>query len=704
MPEPVAYLRAGRCGVITVDHPPVNALGQAVRQGLLRALAEGLADAGAEILVVVAAGKTFMAGADIREFGQPVAAPSLPEVVAAFDCSPKPVVAGLHGTALGGGLEVALACHFRIALRSTRMGLPEVKLGLIPGAGGTQRLPRLVGAAQALAMICEGEPISAANALAMGLIDAIDDGTSAEDAALRFAAKILDETWPVLPVSQRQDRIQATDMSVFSDWRQRVAQRAPGLFSPARCVDAVEAAVTLPFAQGVARERTLFLECMASPQRSGLIHAFLAQRASARIPGLPSLSASASWQTGRTVGIIGAGTMGTGIAMCFADAGIPVILVESDNAALDRGVATMARSWQSAVAKGRLTEADMQARQALVRPSPDFVDLGAADLVVEAVYEDLEVKKQVFSKLNNICRPGAILTTNTSTLDINAIAAATSRPQDVAGMHFFSPAHVMRLVEIVRGEKTSDTVLITLMDLSKRIGKIGVSVGVCYGFVGNRMLHQRMREATALVLAGASPADIDRVLTTFGFPMGPFVTGDLAGLDIGWRAREARRAGGDMDAPARTWLDLLVEMGRHGQKTGAGVYRYQAGDRTPRPDSAVDDVIARERARLGIVPRQVSDQEILERCLYVMINEGARILEEGIASRASDIDVIWVHGYGFPAFRGGPMFWADQLGLDHVLSSVRQIYQATGERYWHPAPRLERLASDGGTFGGLLAA
>ena len=694
--NPVQYARQGRVGVITVDYPPVNAVGHGVRSGLVAALEAGLADVEAAALLLVCAGRTFMAGADIREFGKPSAPPTLPEVVARLDASTKPVIAAIHGTALGGGLEVALACHLRVALKSAKLGLPEVKLGLLPGAGGTQRLPRLVGAAKALDMILSGEPVNAEEALAIGLVDAVEDDVSPLAAGLRAADRLLAEGGIPQPVSARTDRIAGTDPALFAAKRAELAKRQPQLFSPHRIVDAVEAAVILPFAEGTARERELFLACMDSPQRAGLIHSFFAEREVAKVPGLP---AGTPTRDIRKVGVIGAGTMGGGIAMCFANAGIPVVLVDSAQEALDRGIAAIRRNYESTARKGRLTAAQVEERMGLIRPTLSYGDLADADLVVEAAFESMEVKRTIFRTLDETCKPGAILATNTSTLDVDAIAAATGRPQDVLGMHFFSPANVMRLLEVVRGTRTSDTVLATVMVLARRIGKVGVAVGVCYGFVGNRILHQRGRESMALVEEGASPEQVDRVLTEFGFPLGHFSMTDLAGIDVGWRIREERRKAGDPEAQAPNWLDVLAERGRYGQKTSAGVYRYEPGSRTPIPDPEVAAVIEEDRRQRGSAPRIVSDEEVRERCLYVMVNEAAKILEEGIAARPVDIDVIWLHGYGFPSWRGGLLFWADREGLGKIAASVQRYHRDIGGPQWRPSALLLQRAANGQPIG-----
>ncbi|CAO3432357.1 3-hydroxyacyl-CoA dehydrogenase NAD-binding domain-containing protein [Azospirillum endophyticum] len=695
-PDPVRYVREGRVGVITVDCPPVNAVGHGVRSGLITALDAGLADEEADALLLVCAGRTFMAGADIREFGKPSAPPTLPEVAARFDAATKPVIAVIHGTALGGGLEVALACHARVALRSARLGLPEVKLGLLPGAGGTQRLPRLVGPAKALDMILGGDPIGAEEALALGLVDAVEDDASPLEAGLRAAERLLAGGQVPQPVSARTDRIAGAGPALFAAKRAELAKRQPHLFSPHRIVDAVEAAATLPFAEGMARERELFLACMESPQRAGLIHAFFAERQVAKIPGLP---ADTPTRDIRRVGVAGAGTMGGGIAMSFANAGIPAVLVDSTQDGLDRGVATIRRNYEASARKGRLTATQVEERMALIRPTLSYADLAGADLVVEAAFESMEVKQSIFRRLAGICRPGTILATNTSTLDVDLIAAAIGRPQDVLGMHFFSPANVMRLVEVVRGAKTSDIVLASVMALARRIGKVGVTVGVCHGFVGNRILHQRGLEAMALVEEGASPEQVDRVLTGFGFPLGHFSMTDLAGIDVRWRIREERRKAGDPEAQAPDWLDILAEQGRYGQKTSAGVYRYEPDGRSPIPDPEVATLIEEDRRRRGITPRTIDDEEIRERCLYVMVNEAAKILEEGIAARAVDIDAIWLHGYGFPSWRGGLLFWAGQEGLGRIASAVQRYHRDIGGPQWNPSALLLQCAAENRPIG-----
>lgn len=697
MSEVVTYSREGAIGVITVNYPPVNALGHAVRSGLLAAVEQGQADGEAQVLLLVCEGRTFMAGADIREFGKPMQEPGLPQVIDAFENCRKPVVAAIHGTALGGGLETALGCHYRIALTSAKVGLPEVKLGLLPGAGGTQRLPRLTGAQKALEMITTGDFVAAPQALELGIVDALDDGKDAKAAGLAFAQSIADEGKPVRRVRDLTDKVEADKGSaIFDQFRAGLQKKARGLFSPFKCVDAVEAAFNLPFDDGMTRERELFMECMESPQRAGLIHAFFSEREVSKVPGL---AADTPVRDVKSVGIIGAGTMGGGIAMNFANVGIPVTIVEVQQEALDRGLAIIRRNYENSAKKGRITQAQVEERMALIKTSLSYDDFKDVDLVIEAVFENMAIKKEIFAKLDEVCKPGAILASNTSTLDIDEIASATKRPEDVVGMHFFSPANVMKLLENVRGSKTSDEVKATVMAVAKTIKKVGVLVGNCHGFVGNRMLHKRGAEAMALVNEGATPQQVDKVLTDLGYPMGQFAMSDLAGIDVGYRIREERRkAGEDVEA---SWMDKLAEQGRLGQKTQAGVYKYEDGSRAPVVDPAVDQIIADFRTEQGITPREISDQEILERCMYVMINEGAKILEEGIADRALDIDVVWIYGYGFPAYRGGPMFWADQVGLDTILSAVKKYHDSIGGEQWQPSALLEKLVNEGKAFGDL---
>jgi len=686
--ELVALDRRGRIAVLTVNNPPVNALSHGVRQGLKDGLRQAIGDGQAQAIVIVCAGRTFIAGADITEFGKPPRDPSLHEVLATIESSPKPVVAAVHGTALGGGLEVTLACHYRVGVPAARFGLPEVKLGILPGAGGTQRLPRVVGVEKALQMIVSGDPIGAAEALQHGLIDEIVDGDLTA-AGVAFAEKVVSERRPLRKISELAEKVAAARArpEIFAEFRRSVARQTRGFRAPERCIQAVEAAVTLPFAKGLERERELFRELLDSPESRAQRYFFFAEREAAKIPDVP---ADTPTRDIRKAAVIGAGTMGGGITMNFASAGIPVTVVEVNRDALDRGLAIIRKNYEATAAKGRLTSADVEKRMGLISPTTDFGAVADADIVIEAVFEEMPIKKEVFAKLDAICKPDAVLATNTSTLDVNEIAAATRRPESVVGTHFFSPANVMRLLENVRGAKSSKTTIATVMAVGRRIGKVPVLVGVCHGFVGNRMLHQRGKESERLILEGALPQQVDRVLYDFGFPMGPFAMSDLAGLDVGWRIRKGR---GEKALVA----DRLCELERFGQKTGAGYYRYE-GDRTPRPDPAVEKIIVDVSTELGITRRPIADEEILQRLLYPMVNEGAKILEERLAIRASDIDVIWVYGYGWPVYRGGPMFWADSIGLREVRDRMLEFGRRTGSDFWKPAPLLERLADAGKGF------
>ncbi|MEP1895113.1 MAG: 3-hydroxyacyl-CoA dehydrogenase NAD-binding domain-containing protein [Alloalcanivorax venustensis] len=692
MSEVVSYRLEGDIGVIGVDYPPVNALGQGVREGLVNCLRQGLEDDQAKALVVIGEGRTFPAGADIREFGKPPAGPALPDVINEYESSDKLVIAAIHGTALGGGLEVALGCDYRVALESAKVGLPEVKLGLLPGAGGTQRLPRLVGAKAALDMIVGGNPVKAKDAYKVGIVDEVVGGDLLEG-ALAYARKLVAENAPLRKI--RDLDVKKEEADLFTNYEKSIARKQRGFKAPFHCIKAVQAAVELPFEDGMKRERELFAELLVSPESRAQRHVFFAEREVAKVPGLPKDTAK---RDVKSAAIIGAGTMGGGIAMNFANAGIPVKILEVKEDALERGIAVIRKNYENTAKKGRITQEQVEQRMALIRPTLSYDDLGDVDLVIEAVFENMDVKKAVFTELDRVCKPGAILATNTSTLDVNRIASFTQRPEDVVGMHFFSPANVMKLLENVRGEKTSDEVVATVMDLSRRIGKVGVLVGVCHGFVGNRMLHKRQAEAVQLVNEGANPAQVDKVLFDLGFPMGPFAMSDLAGMDVGYRIREELRKEDPDNAPPRNWTDDLVEQGRLGQKTQAGVFDYKEGDRTPVPSSEVDALIAKFRKENGIQSRDISDQEILERCMYIMVNEGAKILEEGIAARPLDVDVIWIYGYGFPVYRGGVLFWADSVGLKTIYDKVSQIHQETGSDTWKPAALLEKLAKEGKGF------
>jgi len=680
--------RRGRIAVLTINNPPVNALSQHVRQGLRDGVTQAIADAAVGAIVITCAGRTFIAGADITEFGKPPREPGLHEVLDLIESSLKPVVAAVHGTALGGGLEVTLACHYRVGVRTARFGLPEVKLGLLPGAGGTQRLPRVVGVEKALQMIVSGDPIGADAALNHGLIDAIVDGDLTA-AGVAFAEKILSERRPLKKIRDLEDALAAArgKPEVFADFRKSVARQTRGFRAPESCIKAVEAAVNLPFDAGLKRERELFLELMASPESKAQRYFFFAEREAAKIPDVPPDTPAKEI---KTAAVVGAGTMGGGIAMTFANVGIPVSVVEISREPLERGLAVVRKNYAATASKGRLTAADVDTRMGLIRGTTDFGAIADADIVIEAVFEEMAVKKDVFAKLDKICKADAVLATNTSTLDVNEIAGATARPESVIGMHFFSPANVMKLLEVVRGAKTSKPVIATAMSVGRRIGKVPVLVGVCYGFVGNRMLHQRGKQAERLILEGALPQQVDKVLYDFGFPMGPFAMGDLAGLDVGWRIRKGR---GERALIA----DRLCELGRFGQKTGAGYYRYEGGDRTPIPDPDVEKIILEVSREQSVQRRPISDQEILERLLYPMVNEGAKILEEKLAIRASDIDVIWVYGYGWPVYRGGPMFWADQVGLKAIKTRMLEMQHRHGD-VWQPAALLSRLADAGKAF------
>jgi len=582
-----------------------------------------------------------------------------------------------------------MTCHWRVAVKTARLGQPEVKLGLIPGGGGTQRLPRLVGVEKALAMIVGGDPIGGEEAKRLGLVDEIVDGDLTAG-AIAFAERVVNEKRPLRKVRDLGDKVAAArgKPEIFSEFRKSVARQTRGFKAPEACIRAVEAAVSLPFDQGLARERELFIETLNSPESKAQRYFFFAEREAAKIPDVPAETPAAEI---RKAAVIGAGTMGGGIAMNFANVGIPVTVIEVAREALDRGLGVVRKNYEATAAKGRLTKDDVEKRMGLIQGTTDFNALADADLVVEAVFEEMPIKKDVFARLDKVAKASAVLATNTSTLDVDEIAAATRRPESVVGMHFFSPANVMRLLAVVRGEKSAKPVIATAMAIGRRINKVPVLVGVCHGFVGNRMLHQRGKQSERLLLEGASPQQVDKVLTDFGLPMGPFAMGDLAGLDVGWRIRKGR---GER-APV---ADRLCEMGRFGQKTGSGFFKYEGGDRTPKPDPEVDRIVAEVSREAGVQRRSISDDEIRERLLYPMVNEGAKILEEGKAIRASDIDVIWVYGYGWPVYRGGPMFWADQIGLKTIRDRLLAFEKQTGSDFWRPAPLLNKLADQGRGF------
>lgn len=685
--------RQGRIAVISINNPPVNALSHSVRSGLMQCLQQLADDDDLDAAVVHCIGRTFCAGADIREFGKPPQQPFLPELVLALDASAKPVVAALHGTALGGGLEVAMGCHYRVAAKSAKVGLPEVLLGLLPGAGGTQLLPRLIGAEAALDLILDGKPRNVADPSIKGLIDAIADDDDLLASAVQFATEVASK-----PVQRSSDRsVAAVDADYFEQRRSAIAKRTRGLLSPKKIIDCVQAATTSSFAEGMRLEREAFLECQSSSQSAGLRHAFFAERTASKVP---NLDADVTARTLEQIVVIGAGTMGAGIAHNCLTAGYRVRLLDKDADGVARGDATVRRLMQGGVDRGKLTTAAADACLARFETSDDLTAVSDADLVIEAVFENMAVKQQVFRGLGEHCKPGAILASNTSTLDVDAIAAASGRAGDVIGMHFFSPAHIMRLLEIVRGRETADDVLATSITFAKALGKIGVVVGNCYGFVGNRMLYSYGRENQMLLLEGAAPEVIDRVLQDWGMAMGPNAVNDLAGMDIGYKARKERKDRPD-DPRFYRVADVLVEKGWLGQKTGRGTYLYPDGSRTPVPDPEVQALINAEAARLGIEQREISEQEIIERCIYGLIIEGARILEDKIAYRASDIDVVWTNGYGFPKYRGGPMHYADQVGLDKVYARICEFCERFGDTYWKPPALLAELAKNGGKFSDL---
>ncbi|WP_313222998.1 3-hydroxyacyl-CoA dehydrogenase NAD-binding domain-containing protein [Stutzerimonas nitrititolerans] len=696
MSELVRLQKRGEIALIIADNPPVNALGQAVRQGLLQAFQAAEADPQVAAVVLLCEGSTFFAGADIKEFGKPPMAPSLPEVIDAIEGGSKPSVAVIHGTALGGGLEVALGCHYRIARTDAKVGLPEVKLGLLPGAGGTQRLPRLAGVAQALDMILSGAPIASTEARDHHIVDELFDGDPLE-AGLAYAHRLLQEGRGVRRSGEQTRGLQGADNAALIAARHaEVARRMPGLFSPLRCIAAVEAATRLPLAEGLRRERELFMECLDSPQRAALVHVFFAERQAGRIADLP---AATQPRAITTAAVIGGGTMGVGIALCFANAGVPVKLLEVGDEALQRALQRARDTYATSVKRGSLSEAAMVQRLALIEGITDYAALADVDLVVEAVFEDMAVKQQVFERLDAVCKPGAILASNTSSLDLNAIAAFTRRPEDVVGLHFFSPANVMRLLEVVRGARTSHEVLASAMAIGRKLKKVAVVVGVCDGFVGNRMLFQYGREAEFLLEEGATPQQVDAALRNFGMAMGPFAVRDLAGLDIGQAIRKRQRAILLAHLEFPTVADRLCAAGMLGQKTGIGYYRYEPGNRTPLENPELASMLAAASREKGIERRELEERYIVERTIYSLVNEGAKILEEGIAQRSSDIDLIYLNGYGFPAWRGGPMFYADSVGLDRVLATIRELHARCGE-WWKPAPLLEKLAAEGRTFSG----
>ena len=691
----VNYRTEGAVAVITLDNPPVNGFSHELRSALMASLDQAVADKSVKAIVITGTGKVFSAGADIREFNTPraLSEPNLRTLGRAIEASPKPVIAALNGTASGGGLEVALACHYRLATPKAQISLPEVKLGLIPGADGTQLLPRAVGLETALNMIVSGALVPAEQFKGMTLFDALVDGNLLQ-AAIAFASDLS----PTTPTKRLRDlRVEHPNPEGFLEFaRNVVGAVSKGYPAPLKCIEAVAAAVSKPYEEGLRVERDLFGQLMQTTESKSLRHAFFAERAASKIPGLPE---NLPLRPIRTAAVIGAGTMGGGIAMSFANAGIPVTVLEVKQEALEKGTATIRKNYEVSAKKGKLTAAQLAERMGSIHPTLNYADLAQADIFIEAVFEDMGAKTEVFKKLDEIAKPGAILATNTSTLDLNRIARATRRPGDVIGTHFFSPANVMKLLEVVRGSATQDDVLATVMDLAKRLNKIGVVSGVCDGFIGNRMLEKYWRETMFMLEEGALPQQVDSALERWGMAMGPFRVSDLAGNDVGWYIRKRHY----VEKPDRKYsriADQICELGRFGQKTGAGWYRYEAGKREAIPDPAVEQLISAYRKEIGVTPRRISDDEIVERSVFALVNEGARILEEGIALRASDIDVVYLTGYGFPRFRGGPMFYADTVGLYNVVRTMKRFAQNPhgDPGFWQPAPLVARLAAEGKTF------
>lgn len=697
--SPVSTELRGQLLLVTIDQPPVNALGLEVRRGLLQALEAAEANGAVKALLIVGAGRHFVAGADIREFGKAPQPPSLPEVCNRLEACRKPVIAVIHGAALGGGLELALAAHYRLALAGASLGFPEVQLGLLPGAGGTQRASRLIGVAAALDLMLSGRRIDAKEALACGLVDRIgaSDDTLAE--GLAYAQQLLLAQRATVRRSRDAATAladQAANRAAIAAARAEITGKSRGLFSPPKIIDAVEAAFEQPFDAGLAFERKLFLECMESPQRAGLIHAFFAER---EVLKAPETKAGKPRQL-RTVGVVGGGTMGAGIAVALLDAGLEVVMVERDQAALERGRGNVEKVYDGLIAKGRISAADKAALLPRFSGSISYQALAAADLVIEAVFEDLALKQAVFAELDRVCKPGAILATNTSYLDIDAIAASTTRPSDVLGLHFFSPANIMKLLEIVVPAKAGADVVATGFELARKLRKVPVRAGVCDGFIGNRILAAYRQAADYLMEDGASPYQIDQALRDFGFPMGPFQVADLAGGDIGWATRKRLAASRDPQARYVHFADSLCERGWFGQKTGRGWYLYADGARTGTPDPQVLAIIEQGRRAAGVTPRIFSDQDILRRYLAAMINEGANVVQQGIALRPLDVDVALIFGYGFPRYRGGPMKYADMLGLPQVLADIRE-FAKEDPRFWQPSPLLLELVERGRNFDSL---
>jgi 3-hydroxyacyl-CoA dehydrogenase len=695
MSDVAQYAVRDGVAVITLNNPPINGLGNALRAGILERLKEADADSTVKAVVLIGSAKAFSGGADIREFNAPRLKPDLPDVNDAQDAMAKPLVAAIGGFALGGGLELALACHYRIAAPSAQLGLPEVKLGILPGSGGTQRLPRIVPMEEAVRMMTTGNPINAVRAKELGLVDALAEGDLLQD-AVKYALELARSGKGPRRIRDMPPKLEGDARAFFARMREQVAKESKGYPAPLEIVACAEAAATLPFDEGRREERARFAKLVEGAESKALRHAFFAERQTSKIPDVPD---DTPVREIASAAIVGAGTMGGGIAMAFANAGLPVTLLEANQAALDRGLETIRKNYAGSVSRGRLAQADMDKRMRLIRGTLNYANIADADIVIEAVFERMDVKEELFRKLDGIVKQGAILATNTSTLDVDRIAAATTRAPDVVGTHFFSPANVMRLLEVVRGRQTARDVLATTMKLGKRLKKVPVVSGVCDGFIGNRMLEKYGQQALFLLDEGAAPQQVDRALQSWGMAMGPFAMYDMAGNDVGWEIRK-RRYKERPDMVYSRVADRLCEMGRLGQKTGKGFYRYEPGQRTPMPDPEVDKLIASYREEVGVKPRSIPDEEIVQRCIYALVNEGARILEEGIALRASDIDIVYLTGYGFPSYRGGPMFYADTVGLDKVLAAIERFQKGYQGSQWQPAPLLVKLAKESRRFNG----
>ena len=694
----VSLAREGQVLVVTIQNPPVNALSQAVRQGLADAVAQARSDAQVQAILLVGSGKAFIAGADIREFGKPAMPPSLPDVLVQLENSDKLVVAAIHGPALGGGLEVALSCHYRLAVSGAKLGLPEVQLGLLPGAGGTQRTPRLIGVKAALDLMLSGRHASAEEALAMGLVDQVEPaGSDARTAGLAYANALLAQNAPVRRTREATALAdKAASQAELDAAKAESAKKSRGLFSPGKIIECVQGALDLPFEQGMQNERKLFVQCLESPQRAGLIHAFFAERETAKIPEAKAAAPRAL----NSIGVVGGGTMGAGITVAALDAGLPVVMVERDEESIARGRANVEKVYDGLIAKGRMTAEKKAAIMARYSGSTDYAALAQVDLVIEAVFEEMGVKKAVFAELDKVCKSGAVIATNTSYLDIDAIAASISRPQDVIGLHFFSPANIMKLLEIVVPAKVSADVVATAFELARRMKKVPVRAGVCDGFIGNRILAVYREAANYLLEDGASPYQIDEAVREFGYPMGPFQVADLAGGDIGWATRKRKAATRNPQARYVQIADRIAEKGWFGQKTQRGYYLYPQGARVGEQDPEVLAIVDAERQRAGVTPRSFSNAEIMRRYMAAMVNEGANVVREGIALRPLDVDVTFLYGYGFPRFRGGPMKWADMVGLDKILADIREFAKEDA-LFWTPSPLLVELVDKGENFESL---